>query len=234
MKGALQNAVRALMLIATLILASEVILAVVFYSGGIVTRDKAADLVKVLQGKLVSPPEAPVKVEAPKKPVEIKTEEELRAAVAEWRKSKAEQEGALAAEKDSVASMKRELENVRQELDSREQALKRDVAAFDRDKAAEEAAAKDRAFLAAVATYTAMKASDVAQILSSLPDEKAVRYLKAFKTGFAAEVLSQIKKLDDQNPPPPGQAARAVRLLEMLSGDQAAVTVSAAATAARK
>jgi len=227
LKTLVPKLLQVLSLVAAMIFASQIVLAVVLYFAGVLTCQKAADVVKVVQGRLVSPPEEPAKVERALEPYEIKSQQELQQAVADWQTSKKQQEDALAAERQAIESMKRELETVRLELDAKETQLQKRTADFESAKAAEDAAARDKGFQDAVATYSAMETKDVAQLLYGLTDDVVVRYLKAFKTGFRAEVLTQIKKFDEQyEPAAPGKINRAARLQEMIRGDAAAVAAA--------
>jgi capsule polysaccharide export protein KpsE/RkpR len=214
-------------MVAAMILVSEVVLAAVVFLSGAVTPGKAADVVKVLQGSLASPPEAALPEVKPKEAPKSESQDELQAAVAEWEKTRKAQEDDLLAQKQAVESMSRELENVRAELDAREKSLRDRTGAFDAARAAEEAAARDQGFLDAVAGYNAMESKDVAGLLFGLDDPTVVRYLKAFKPAFRAEMLTEIKKIDDKSQPP-SVVNRAARLQELISGDSVAATAEAA------
>ncbi len=234
MKSLITKLIQTLLLVAAMILASEIILAAVLYLSGTVDSRKVSDIVKVLQGALASPDKAPVE-ETPVvlSPIEIRSQEELENAVADWERARIAQEDALASEKEALQSMARELEAVRSELDAREKDVEKRTAAFETAKAAQEAAARDQGFLDAVATYNAMKPRDVAELLYGLDDTTTVRYLRAFKTDVRAAVLTEIKKLDDQNQPgrPADVLNRAARLQELLSGGEAVTTAAAAVVA---
>ena len=233
MRESVEKAVRTLSLAAAMIVVSEIILGAIFYFSGAVTGGKAGDVAKVLQGRLTSPPEEPQG--AAKPPLEVKSQEELQAAVAQWEKSRKQQEEALAAERDAVSSMKNELEKVRAEIDDKDKALRQQLAEFEDRKSAEEAAAADQGFKEAVATYSAMEAKAVADSLYRLDDPAVVRYLKAFKTAFRAEVLGEMKKIEaaSESPPSPGESDRVGRLLEIISGASTGGASGAVASASK-
>jgi len=237
-KSLFEKVLQPLSLVAAMILVSEVILAAVFYYSGTVTKEKVADIVKVVQGSLVSPPEPPkdeaeaAAVKAKQLPVEVKSQDQLEKAIADWGKLRKDEEAALASEKQAVESMARELDGVRAELDTKEKGLRKRTADFDAAKAAADVAAKDQGFLEAVKTYSVMEAKDVAKLLNGLDDAVVVRYLRAFKTPLTAEVLTELMKIDEQNPPTAGQKInRAARLQEIISGVQAAPPRAAVAAA---
>jgi len=246
MKSLFEKILQPLSLVAAMILVSEVILAAVFYYSGAVTREKVADIVKVVQGSLVSPPEPPkdeaeaAAAKAKQAPVEVKSQSQLQKAIADWDKLRRDTEASLASEKQAGESMARELDGVRAELDTREKNLRKRTADFAAASAAADAAARDQGFLEAVKTYSAMEAKDVAMLLNGLDDAVVVRYLRAFKTPLTAEVLAELMKIDQQNPPAAGQQNplapgqrinRAARLQEIISGGQAAPPQAAVAAA---
>ena len=235
MKSLITKLIQTLSLVAAMILLTQIILVAVLYFSGTVDDRKVSDIVKVLQGSLVSPDQVAVEeTPAVLSPIEVRSQEELEKAVADWERARIAQEDTLGAEKEAVQSMARELETVRVELDAREKDVAKRIAAYETAKAAQEAAASEQGFIDAVATYNAMKARDVGELLYGLDDTTTVRYLRAFKTDMRASVLTEIKKLDDQNQPgrPASVANRAARLQELLSGGEA-VTTAAAAVAAQ-
>ena len=227
-------------LVALLLVASVVAVAAVLAATGTVSKTKISDVVKVVRGELSTSPDA----EEPKAedaagvaaapPVDVKSQEELRQAVIEWEKDRRAQEEAIKAAGDALQSMRRELDAVRAELDARQKAFDARVTAFEEAKAAEEAASVSQGFQEAVNTYAQMEARDVAQLLYALPDLVVVRYLKAFKVNFRAEVLTEIKKLDEASPMElaRGGINRAAALQELISGGGTAATGEAADGAA--
>ncbi len=236
MTSTLKKLFSALSVIGAMMLVTEVILAAVFYFGGFITKQKVTDIVKVIQGQLQTPPEKQAEEKTPQTPLDIKRSEQLQKAVALWEKEKKVQEDNIEAAKEAAESMRRELETVRAEIDARRSELDSRIAAFNAQKAAEIAAEKDARFQEAVKTYGQMEPKDVAELLYDLPDKEVVRYLRAFKTALRAEVLTEIKKVDEtKGPRVPGGSRmnRAAKLQEILSGGYAeppAETASAAAT----
>lgn len=233
MRGAARSAMDVIGLIATLIIISIAIVIVVIVFAGVLTARKGEDLAKVMSGRLATPIEAVTPVETTvATPLEIKTQEELRGAVEEWNRDREAQVEEIAAQKDALNSMRRELETVKSELDAQHRDLQARIKAFEEAKTAEEAAAGDAAFVEAVKTYGLMDAKVVAELLYGYGDREAVRYLRAFKTNFRAEVLTEIKKIDDTNPMglTRGSVNRAAKLQEILSGG--AVDMAAPATTA--
>lgn len=231
MNRVLKGTLAALALIGALTLVTEVVLATVLYFAGVLTPQKALDLVKVIQGELASAPEEEaVEGEALAEPLEIRDEEELKEAVGRWRAQKAAEEEQLRSRERAVDSMLRELATVEQSIDARQGQIEDRIANFEAARAAEMAARNDAGFKRAVEHYSKMDAGDVAELLYGLSDAKILTYLEAFKTGLAAEVLTEIKKVDEKQG---GRGLnRAALLQELLRGEQVALVRGAAASAA--
>lgn len=233
MNRVLKGTLAALALIGALTLVTEVVLATVLYFAGVLTPQKALDLVKVIQGELASAPEEEaVEGEAAAEPLEIRDEEELKEAVGRWRAQKAAEEEQLRSRARAVDSMLRELVTVEQSIDARQDQVEDRIANFEAARAAEMAARNDAGFKRAVEHYSKMDAGDVGELLYGLSDAKILTYLEAFKTGLAAEVLTEIKKVDEKQG---GQGLnRAALLQELLRGDEVALVRGAAASAASR
>ncbi len=228
MKGAIKSVVSVVSLILALVLVSQIVLAAVLYGTGVIDQKKIADVVKVFEGELAS-----IEEEVPEEevPLEIDSEKELLAAVANWRKRRAEEEEAISLQKTSVLAMLRELESVKTTLGVGWGTLEAERKAFEAQRDARLAAERDEDFKASVERYVKMgDAKVVAELLYGLGDDEIMRYLRAFKTALAAEILIEIKKVDeDTGPAPqPGQFRlnRAALLQQMLSGDQVALAAS--------
>jgi len=234
-KKALKAAFSALALIGAMTLVTEIVLAGVLFATGVITPRKAHDLVKVVKGELASAaPEEDVENDrAGAEQCEIESEEALKAAVGRWRKQKAAQEDILRERERAVESMLRELATVEQSIDSRQEELEARVAAFEAERAAAVAAERDEGFARAVEHYTKMDARDVAELLYDLDDATVVRYLKSFSAGFAAEVLTEIKEVDEREG---GREAvnRAALLQELMKGEQVALARGGAASASAR
>jgi flagellar motility protein MotE (MotC chaperone) len=231
-KTLLKRLLSALSLVGAMLLVSEAILAGVLFGAGVVTAQKAADIVKVIQGRLTSPPEVEI---AEKAPVEIGSEQELKNAVREWLDEKQVQESRIRAETEAVQSVKRELEQERATIDRRWRELEVRETAFEQARNAQIAAERDAGFRAAVERYEKMDARDVAQMLYTLTDEDILKYLRVFKSSVGAEILVEIKKIDEKAGPAAKAGAganRAARLQEILAGGWTAPADEAAAVAA--
>jgi len=215
-----------LVLLAALLFASELIVAALLYFSGTVDRRKTGDLVKVVRGKLES--EAPAEAEEAKAgertEMEIQTERELERAVENWQNQRAEQEREIAEAREALESMRRELERDRAEIDAKWEQLIAERNSYEEQMARELAARQAEGFKRAVETYSQMDAEDVAKLLYGLEDEKVVDYLEAFKTRFAAEVLTEMTEIDQKaqpRAPGEGRVNRAARLQQMISGGDA-------------
>ena len=202
---------------------------------GVITMQKADDIVKVIQGELASPPETGADQEAARTPREIKSEEELKRVVREWQKERERQEDDLRARKEAIDSMQRELENVRVAIDMRQQEFDKREADFQAARAAELAAAKDEGFRATVTRYEKMEEKDVAESFYGLADDDVLKYLRVFKPSFGAGVLTEIKKIDEESPGwQRDRPNRAARLQEILAGGWTAPAARAAEMAANE
>ncbi|MHC4711938.1 MAG: MotE family protein [Planctomycetota bacterium] len=222
MKKLLKGLFAALSLVGALVLVTGLVLAAVFYFSGAITRGKVDDIVKVVQGELTSPPAEEVAEEVQPTPRTIQSEEELKKAVTRFETQTVVREESFRLQKEAIESMLRELSTVTAALDKRATEISQREAAFEAARAAQGAAERDEGFKAAVAVYQKMDAKDVAGSLYGLTDEEIVRYLRAFKTSFSAEVLAKMKRLDEEKNP--GQELnRAARLLEMFHGEQIAL-----------
>ncbi len=230
MKGMLKGVLRVLTVSGAMLMLSLAVAAAAVYFGGIVNDEQVRDIARVVEGKLASPKEEPA-AEVQKTEAELKSEADLTAAVAQWKTERASQEQALESEKAAVEDMRRELESVRGELVVREEAFRKERAAYEVAKAAEEAAAQDAGFQEAVKRYAAMEAADVAELLYGLDDDTVLRYLKAFRTDKAAEVLTEVMKIDAKAHGG-GAINRAAVLQEMMSGGPAEAAAGAAVSAA--
>lgn len=225
MKGATKSVLSIVSLVLALVLVSQIVLVVVLYGTGVIDQKKIDDAVKVFRGELASIDE---EEEAPEEEarVEIDSEKELLAAVANWRKQRAAEEEALSLRKESASAMLRELESVKVTLEASWRTFDAEREAFEAQRAARLAAERDENFKASVARYEKMDSKVTAELLYGLSDDEVLRYLRAFKTSLAAEILTEIKKVDETaRPAPPGefQLNRAALLQQMLSGDQVAL-----------
>ena len=165
----------------------------------------------------------------------MRSEGELKAAVAQWQKERKAQEEALFSQKSAIEGMRRELGDVAAELTKQEEAFDKRVAAFEEARAAEEAARLDAGFKEAVKRYEAMEPADVAKLLYGLDDEGMLRYLQAFRADRAAEILTSVMKLDEKagQARTPGTLNRAAKLQEMMCGGGADVAANAPEGAAK-
>jgi len=233
-KSLLKSTMGIIALVGALILVSEIVLVGVLFAAGVVTETRIDDAIKVFRGELATPPSADQQAAEPE-PLEINTEQELRQAVARWREEKAVEQERLRTQEEAVASMLRELSAVRIAIDSRQRALETRESAFEAQLAARAAAEKDEGFQAAVGLYGKMEAKDVAELLYGLDDAEVLRYLKVFKASFAAEILTELKKVDEEkNPvlPDTVRLNRAALLQQMLSNPQPSDNNNAADVAA--
>ena len=229
MKGAIKSVVSVVSLILALVLVSQIVLAAVLYGTGVIDQKKIAAIVKVFEGELARVEEEEVPEE--EVPLEIDSEKELLAAVANWRKRRAEEEAAISLQKTSALAMLRELESVKTTLDVGWGTLEAERKAFEAQRDARLAAERDEDFKASVERYVKMGDAKVtAELLYGLSDDEIMRYLRAFKTALAAEILIEIKKVDEDTGPAPQPGEfrlnRAAHLQQMLSGDQVALAAS--------
>ena len=233
MNRVLKGTLAALALIGALTLVTEVVLAGVLYFAGVLTTQKAMDLVKGIQGELASAPEeALVEGEVWADPLDIQDEEELKEAVERWRRQKAAEQEQLRLREHAVDALLRELAMVEQSIDARQGQIEDQIANFEAARAAEIAARSDAGFQRAVEHYTKMDAGDVAELLYGLSDAEIVMYIEAFKVSLAAEVLTEIKKVDEKQGG--GGLNRAALLQELLRGEQVALATGTAASAAAR
>ncbi len=222
MKKLLKGLFSALSLVGALVLVTGLVLAAVMYFSGAITRGKVEDIVKVVQGELASPPAEEAAEEVQPTALTIQSEEELKKAVAAYEKQKAAREEKFRLHKEAIDSMLRELSTVTAALDKRATELSEREAAFEAARAAQAAAESDEGFRAAVAAYAKMDPKDVAGLLYGLTDDEILRYLRAFKTSFSAEVLARMKRLDEEKHPEQ-ELNRAARLLEKFHGERIAL-----------
>lgn len=236
MKQTVKALLSAATLVGALILVSAAVLVGALFYGGVITEQKVSDVVMVFKGDLASPVEDEVAEEEPSGPLEIKREEQLKKLVAEWQEQKSREEEELAARRDGLESVARELETVRLEIDTKVRKHQGEKASFERARAAEVAAAKEEGFLSAAERYSKMDAKVVAELLYGLTDEEILRYLRVFKTQFGAEILTALKKVDEESRPGAARGAmrlnRAARLQEMLGAGRIEPALETAAAAA--
>ncbi len=226
------NVFSVLSLIGSLTLASLIVLGAVLYFTGVITPQKASDMVKVLSGELVGPVhDAAAGDEGYDEPLQLTSEEQLKQAVERWRTQRAAQEERLREKERAIEAMLRELVAVEGSIDNRQRQLEDSIAAFEAQRQARLAAQRDEGFARAVDHYRRMDARDVAELLYELPDQKVVAYLEAFTTGFAADILTEIKRVDEQHGVP-GLINRAALLQELMKGEEVAFVEQAAAAEA--
>jgi hypothetical protein len=214
----------AVSLIGAMTLVTLLVAVAVFYFNGTITPERIDDTVKVFRGELASPPEVAEgeEEEVSPGPIEIKKEEELKNLVANWSRERKAQEDELRSAGEAVEAARRELAIERLSVDKERQELAVRKAEFEEVVAARIASEKDAGFKMAVERFEKMDDPKiVGELLADYTDDEALRYLKAFKAGYSADVLKAIKKLDDAAQPG-AEINRAARLQQLLSGEEIA------------
>ena len=198
------------------IVIAEIIAAAFLFLTGATTVDKMIGGFKAMIAKKKKPEVAEEKIEGPF--TGVTTSLELADAVKKAQEDFSSREAKLSKRQEELRQLKSEFTRFQGEVKSDRAELKNVREQFEAQLKAYLDRAQAKGFEEAVAVYQKMGPEDVAAILLGKPEEdilKVVELMRAFKSSFIAEVLTEMKRLEEEKSQTAGET-RAARILALI------------------
>jgi len=215
--------------ICAFVLLAEVIAVAFLFMTGTVTTDKVVRAFKLMVAKEEEPKAVEEKIEGPF--ASVTTSLELADAVKKAQQDFETREAKLRKREVELKQLKAEFARFQDEVKKDRAALQKMRAQFEADLKAYIDRTKSQGFEEAVAIYQKMSPVDVATILLAKPEQdmmEVVELMRAFKSSFVAEVLTEMKRIEEEKAVTGGQT-RAARILALIRSGEPKVALPVAA-----